>query len=508
MSEQYQRVEPTPFDAPTPARSPVQDTSEAARSKWLIPALAGLALAVLVVVFVLPSWVEDKPDALSDTVSAAPQKGAAAQPVTAQQERPATNSASPFADAVEAKARGAAQELLAELLDVQEGLVERGAETWSAEAMTAIAAQALQGDEQYRTRAFEEAIASYTDALNTAVALEGSIPERFEEQLAAVIEAIESLDVTAAETALEAATTLEPAAEDVNTLRERVAALPAVSESVSLAAEAEAADALPAAVERMGNAATLDAAHRFVASELARLRAALTEQRFNTAMSEGYAALDNREFSKAGERFETARKLSPGSAEVASAVQELSAARTVATLNSMQSRGEILLDDEDWSGATKVFREALTIDASLRFAREGLAVAEPRALLQKDLAAIIDTPARLVDDAVLREASATLAGSQALENIGPKMRTQINAAEKILSIASTPIGIRLRSDGVTAVTVYKVARLGTFEEQSLSLRPGKYTAVGTRRGYRDVRVIFEVGPAEATPIYIACDELI
>ena len=66
----------------------------------------------------------------------------------------------------------------------------------------------------------------------------------------------------------------------------------------------------------------------------------------------------------------------------------------------------------------------------------------------------------------------------------------------------------LRSDGATEVTVYKVARLGLFEERQLELRPGQYTAVGTRRGFRDVRVVFTVSPDNVTPVFVACSETI
>ena len=47
--------------------------------------------------------------------------------------------------------------------------------------------------------------------------------------------------------------------------------------------------------------------------------------------------------------------------------------------------------------------------------------------------------------------------------------------------------------------VYKVARLGRFDQRELTLRPGTYTAVGTRRGFRDVRHEFKVGHEGAPP---------
>ena len=42
----------------------------------------------------------------------------------------------------------------------------------------------------------------------------------------------------------------------------------------------------------------------------------------------------------------------------------------------------------------------------------------------------------------------------------------------------------------------------------LLLRPGVYTAVGIRNGYRDVRIKFEVRPDQANTVAVRCVETI
>ena len=69
------------------------------------------------------------------------------------------------------------------------------------------------------------------------------------------------------------------------------------------------------------------------------------------------------------------------------------------------------------------------------------------------------------------------------------------------------VEIWLESDNATEVVVYRVGRLGTFEQFELELRPGTYTVTGTRRGYRDVRQQFTIKPgAPAGPFTIRCEE--
>ncbi|WOJ93048.1 hypothetical protein R0135_14855 [Congregibacter variabilis] len=509
MTEQYQRVQPTPFDAP--AATPASPTStNDARPKWLLPAFGGLGALALIVVFALPGWVDTQDsDSADPAITAISAKNpAATQPSTSSPARETADPASPFADARAAKARAEAQELLAELLDVQENLEERGAQEWASDAMLSIAAQALAGDELYREREFDAAIEQYQQALSEALTLEQSMPERFDEQIEATRLAIEDLDPESARSALALAEQLEPGSPEADELSLRLAVLPELVASVLAATEAESAGDLQSAVASMQSAADSDSAHQHVQSELQRLKTALTEDRFNAAMSEGYAALDNADFTTAQQRFERASALSPGSSEAAAALAELSVARTAATLQGLQKRGRQLLQDEDWAAAIKVFEEALAIDQGLRFAREGLAVAKPRGQIEKELATIVEKPERLVDDAILNEAKNSVARAQLLDGLGPRLSAQVEAARNIIAVANTPLPVTISSDGLTEVTVYKVARLGLFDTQQLSLRPGKYTAVGSRRGYRDARVVFTVSPSENAPVYIACSEAI
>ncbi len=67
--------------------------------------------------------------------------------------------------------------------------------------------------------------------------------------------------------------------------------------------------------------------------------------------------------------------------------------------------------------------------------------------------------------------------------------------------------VRLVSDGLTDVSVLRVGRLGVFKEKTLQLRPGSYVVVGTRKGYRDTRVILEVAAGRpAEPVRVRCEE--
>ena len=86
-------------------------------------------------------------------------------------------------------------------------------------------------------------------------------------------------------------------------------------------------------------------------------------------------------------------------------------------------------------------------------------------------------------------------------------RPQIEQLGQLIELASKPIPVRLESDQITSVTLYRVGSLGAFASKELELRPGTYTVIGSRDGYRDVRRTFTVRPGRSlAPISVVCVE--
>ena len=120
------------------------------------------------------------------------------------------------------------------------------------------------------------------------------------------------------------------------------------------------------------------------------------------------------------------------------------------------------------------------------------------------------TPAHAQEAAACAPAVArvvSIQGPLEVRRAGTNVWLQIKRLDTLLRQANTTVAVTLRSDQETEVLVYKVARLGRFTEQQLTLRPGTYTALGTRNGYRDVRQSFTI-TADNTPapVTIICTD--
>ena len=149
------------------------------------------------------------------------------------------------------------------------------------------------------------------------------------------------------------------------------------------------------------------------------------------------------------------------------------------------------------------------MDPHATFAVVGLRETVRRLDLDRALQAILDQPQRLQDPDVLQGARQTLALAESVVEPGPRLRGQLVAVNEQLQAASSQVPVVLRSDNETEVVIYRIGRQGKFNRRELRLRPGRYTVVGSRPGYRDVRKVLEISADdEQVKLDIGCREVI
>ena len=96
---------------------------------------------------------------------------------------------------------------------------------------------------------------------------------------------------------------------------------------------------------------------------------------------------------------------------------------------------------------------------------------------------------------------------RAIDPPGPVLIRQLDVLEGLLENSQIAIEIQLVSDRFTEVTLLRIGNLGKFEQQSISLKPGRYVAVGRRSGYREVREEFTVGFGRTpSSVVVRCEE--
>jgi hypothetical protein len=293
---------------------------------------------------------------------------------------------------------------------------------------------------------------------------------------------------------------------------DEVAARPAADPVAS--AETPPAEAPPVPAEDPAGAAAPRETRPRVARAVAKEKTppatpAADDRAFAAALSEGETALAGRDWAAAEKALARADALSPGQESVADARKRLEDGRRAETLSRRREAALALEAREDWRGALAQYEAALALEPNVAFALEGRERAAARAALDDRLEFHARNPGRLAADAVFREAESLLERARAVPSPGPRLRAQVAALEAAMAEARTPVHVVIESDGLTELALSRVGSLGTLTRRQLDLRPGTYTLVGTRRGYRDVRKQFTVEAGKPPAVVaIRCEEAI
>ena len=509
--------EPTEAVAPRRRQSAAAAPAAAPARRQGVPAtVVGAALVVLLaaaiwVVAFLPERVEERREG-GEQASAAVEPAQAtdeAQEAGEREEEAVRFSENLVDDAARdeaVQARNQADRALGELLTKLEVLELRGVERWGGEDYAAARAAYEQGDEAYLAKDYRRAEARYRQASAGLDGLIARVDSEFERALAAGRAALEAEDVTTARRRFELALAITP---DNEAAERGLARAETLLEVIDLTDEAEALERrgeLAAAAERFRAATDLDLYYERATAGLERVRAALERRRFEERMTAGFEALQAERFDAARQAFEAARELRPSSQEPRDGLLQVKQAVRLRTIERLTAEAQRQETAEDWEAALVTWGEILEQDANLDFAREGRVRARRRLSLDRQLEGWIANPDQLSEPGTLRRASTVLTELAKMDG-GPRLASQRRELARLLKRAATPLEVEFVSDGETEVTVFRVGRLGTFERRELELRPGTYTVMGTRVGYRDVRIDFRVAPEiELEPIVVRCEE--
>jgi len=230
---------------------------------------------------------------------------------------------------------------------------------------------------------------------------------------------------------------------------------------------------------------------------------------FVEAMSEGLDALDRGDHATARTAFERALAERPGESQARDGLAQAETGLRLEAIAELQERALAAEEAEDWPTTEARYAAILGLDPTVAFAREGRERAQRRKELDERLAYHLQNSERLASADVREEVSALAERARGLENPGPRLADQLARLDALIEAYSIPVPAVLLSDGATEVTIYKVGRLGTFDRRELELRPGTYTVVGSRRGYRDVRHELAIEPGTPPePLVVRCEEAI
>jgi tetratricopeptide (TPR) repeat protein len=472
--------------APPPGRS-----AQGLPAGLVVGGLAVLALLVVGVVFLLPSLV-DQQGPLVDRARPEPPRDA-----TPAAEDPASAAAQ----------RKLADAALADLLPLEDQLKALGVEQWGGADWTAALNTVEIGDEAYRDRDFASAAAAYRQAQAMGEALVPKAATVLADALAAGEAALLDGDQLSAIAQYQLALAVDAGNQTALDGLSRAEKLDELLAAMAEATRLETSGEISAAAEAYQAALVVDPDWSAAEEGLSRTRAVVNQRQYETQMAAGYAALSEQKFARARGAFQSALRVRPGDKDASGALRQLGAEERLESVLVYERQARELEAAERWSEAAKQYESALAVDAGLVSARQGLARSQARTQLGRDIEKVIAQGDRFYEPEISRRARAVLERAIAAQPPGPQLSARASELRRLLEESNRTVSVRFSSDNLTQVTIYKVGRLGNFDARVVELRPGRYIAVGSRDGYRDVRREFRVlADGSSEPIVVRCEE--
>ncbi len=520
------------------------------RGRWASGLIVALAAAAAVSFFWLPHWAATRswlPSSLAFLERLAPRDtaGAVSPAASTPPQTPASATSGSTGDAALAAGASSAPAAVTEdgvhtarsHFDARLAALDaRNAGVWGGQAYAdarAREAEAIGADEAGSTSLAAQKLAEGERLLGE---VEQSAPSALAAELASGERELKAGNGAAARQAFELASRIDPSNSQAADGLKRTQALDGTLPLLVDGMNAESAHDYARAAQDYRRLLSSDPGNAKAQAGLRRATAALGTDQYSKAVGIGLDALRDGRLQAARQAFELAHRIDHRGREAEEGLERVSDAMQARELSRLQSRGMVLEAQQRWGEALQVYEQALDIDPSLSFAQQGktrvaarmstepvqlasagpgvdLAGARPApaGLTVPDLAsrmqALVDDPRSLDSPAVRAEAAALIRESEAMQPASGLQRQMASRLAALLLEYDKTVRLSLTSDNVTEVEIPQIGSFGTFSRREIDLKPGTYTVIGTRAGYRDVRRDVTIEPGqESQTISVSCQE--
>ena len=402
-----------------------------------------------------------------------------------------------------------AEQKLANFLQLKKNLDSKGVSEWGGELYQSAVRLSESADNFFIKKGFTSATKDYTEALEALNQLNDNIDDTLQRFLDDGHLAINEGDGKRAQQLFSVALMIDPENEVARHNLERAKNTEAVMQLIESGEEHELTNDLSLAHADYQGAVKLDPESEKAQLALTRVKNRIADEQFQQLMSSGFKALDENNLSRARALFLKAQSFKPDSRQVNDALLQVDTAIRLARIEELKEKASAAEFSEDWGQALASYEAVLALDKSIRFALQGKERSMSRKQFEERMNYYLNKPSVLESDQSLEKAIALREEAMRVSPQGLRFTQQLQRLEKLITLAQTPVPITIASDSMTDVAIYKVGKFGRFTIRELTLRPGTYTIVGARDGFKDVRQKLAVKAGQG-PIHITitCSEKI
>jgi len=383
--------------------------------------------------------------------------------------------------------RERAEKELAAFLKLKKALDEKGVSQWGGKEYEEMMNLSRESDAMLMDHAFSAAADRYAQAGKKASDLTGSAESVFQKLVADGRKALTDGDSEVAQKKFRTALMIEPSNAPARRDLERAMNLDAVNRLIDSGKKHEENNRFAFSHTDYQEALKLDPESREARQALNQVKEKIVDEQFQKLISEGLTAFHNGNYQSARARLLEARSFRTDSREVQDALAQVDEAVRLEKIEKLRRKAMAAELAEDWEQVLKNYLDVLKIDPNISFAVQGKARAAEQIRVAKRIRFYLENPDAMESNPQLQNAILLIAEAEKMQPRGPRFKEQLDELKDLVDAARTTVKVMIESDNLTNVAVYKVGELGRFTFHEILLRPGVYTMVGSRNGYKDVR---------------------
>ena len=334
---------------------------------------------------------------------------------------------------------------------------------------------------------FREAGEHYRSAAKAAKSLYEGRREYLPDLIESGMAALDAGNASRADESFRFVLLIDPANQKAIIGARRAKTLDEVSETTRKAIVMERAGRLGLARALYLRATNLDQYHRDAMEGLNRVDFAIEKDTYRKLMTDVIHHLTAGDLAAAQKSLDGATAVKANEPAISEIGQILYTASTTKKVQALEEKAVTAEQVQDWQLARHLYEQILGVNRDIKTGQDGKSRTEMIIRLLTQLTHYLDNPDRLLRDDQRAAARLTIDQVERLSGLSGKTKSNAITLSKMIETAEKEIPVTLLSDGETEIAIQNVKRLGKFESNRLSLRPGSYTVTGQRIGYRDVR---------------------
>lgn len=330
---------------------------------------------------------------------------------------------------------------------------------------------------------------------------------QFESAMQTAQQAFDNNQYEQAKAAISKALMLDSSSNQASELAERIELLPEIAALVEQIEVAKVENNRQTELTLINQLLTLTPEREALKQRAQALQTTLNNQKFQSLITQSYAAIDDGRIEAAKSALSQARNIYSNRSELSdvnTAIQQYEKNQRIQSALTIAAQAE---SNDNWQAVKTNLEQVVKENPNNKSATEKLAMANNILSLNKQIDDYLESPYRLSNNQLAAHARAAINAAAAYRNQSLSLTRKSRELETVLTAVNQTVPVEVRSDNQTFIQVRGVGNVGEVDSKVIQLKPGQYTFEGKRKGYKsklvEVTIPYDVNRFSLT---LVCDE--